>query len=234
MEANPKTIPVSKTSHLVCHPSKQHAFSTSSDEPTRLTKATPATATPATRPVNQPVLPRGGRNEWGMRLRVRQRGARRVVEFSTNYNAPHPSSDHAPPTHMGGHQQADPTEWGLQNRSSVMGDRSTHDERGGRGSSRGRDFGGPGDGCRGWRPSGVWSRTGEEEVGRAEQNVIFLYLGCFLSFFVWRNLRGRRSGNPARIDHFDLGWDMVKGGKMVVAVQAAPMALQAACSAIVK
>ena len=32
-------------------------------------------------------------------------------------------------------------------------------------------------------------------------------------------LGGRGSGSPARIDHFDLGLDMVKGGKMLAAVR---------------
>ena len=66
---------------------------------------------------------------------------------------------------------------------------------GGRGPSQGRDFGGPGNGCRGWRPSGVWSRTGGE-AGRAKQNVIFLCLGVSVFFFCLAELGGRRSGSP--------------------------------------
>ena len=61
----------------------------------------------------------------------------------------------------------------------------------------------------------------KEEAGRAEQDVIFLVLGVFCHFLCLVELGGRGSGNPAMIDHFDLGRDMVKGGKMVAAARKA-------------
>ena len=41
----------------------------------------------------------------------------------------------------------------------------------------------------------------------------------FVFFLCLAELGGRRSGSPARIDHFDAGRDMIKGGKMVAAVR---------------
>ena len=48
----------------------------------------------------------------------------------------------------------------------------------------------------------------------------FLFLFAFLSWcavffsFCLAELGGRRSGSPARTDHFGLGRDLIKGGKM--------------------
>ena len=56
---------------------------------------------------------------------------------------------------------------------------------------------------------------GRRRPGRTECNFPFPWV-FFVSFIRPAELGGRRSGSPARIDHFDLGRDMVKGGEMVV------------------
>ena len=106
-----------------------------------------------------------------------QKGGRKSVEWSIFRQIT------TRPTHItwGGYQRADPIEWGWQNRSSAAPTTSA----GGQGPSRGQDFGGPSDGCRGWRSGGIWTCAGVEEAGRDKQNVPFLLCPLFFSF-VWR------------------------------------------------
>ena len=68
---------------------------------------------------------------------------------------------------------------------------------------------------------------GEEEAGRAKQNLFCFCLVCSF-FFLCSAVLGRRSGCPTRIDQVDLGQDMVMFKKPA----AAAMALRAVCSGI--
>ena len=99
---------------------------------------------------------------------------------------------------------------------------------------------------------------GRKRSGGPNRMEFSLVLGVFCLFLLSGGTGGTRSGSPARIDHFDLGRDMVKGGKMVAALPQGQrhgpffvfcfescistplhgarraMALRAACSGIVK
>ena len=88
-----------------------------------------------------------------------------------------------------------------------MGDRSAHDQRGpgGQGPSRGQDFGGPGDGCRGWRSGGVWACAEVEEIGR---NKMYLFFCVLFSFPLFGGRGGKEYGMP----HYD-GASSFEAGK---------------------
>ena len=59
---------------------------------------------------------------------------------------------------------------------------------------------------------------GRKRPGGPNRMEFSLVLGVFCLFLLSGGTGGTRSGSPARIDHFDLGRDMVKGGKMVAAL----------------
>ena len=129
-------------------------------------------------PTGQPVRPpKRGAKRVGIGLILKNAAPRPTMQskmcgrfFSTNYNAPHPpvgrprsSRDWLVrpttprPTHTTweGTSRLTPPSGGGKTGAVRWEIAAPTTSAGGRGPSRGRDFRGPGNGCRGWRSSGV-------------------------------------------------------------------------------